>query len=616
MSLCIVSDSSISGHFSLHQFPPPQFDALRLAFEVVQIPQSASDAIFSCLSAILHLGNLKYQQDSNIDSHNDTACLAPGDEEILHTTASLLGIETQELQRVATIRQINISGNVTEIPLKLQEAREHRHAMGKALYSRTFAWLVDHINKCTNPGKDQTTFIGILDIFGFENFSCNSFEQLCINYTNEKLHMFFNHYVFKIEQATYAEEEIKFSHITFTDNTRCLELIEKPPRCLLRLLTEQCHMPQGSDKAYLTNLHTEFSQHLDFVKGDDRRRWDKEFGIRHYAGVVLYNVKGFVDKNRDSQQDVFFDILLNSKTTFVQELCEFRDLQSKVAQLGENVKGDNSFSKGTVKRLTNRAKPTVCDAFRLQLAVLVTVLENTNPWYVRCIKPNMEKSCSMFDEKLVLDQLKYLGMLEIIRIKKQGFPVHYLFKEFREKYTCINIKNRFKIPREDKEAVRFMLKSEGMPPTEWQLGKTKVFLRSVVHEPLEERRRNVLFKSAVAIQKTWKGFRQRRQYLRMWRAAKRIQECFLSWSTRIRFLKSRRAAVVIQAHLRGMFGREVATALREAKRVEEERRRQEKLHEERVAREEERRKELETAEGEQGEDRHHSFVGLPDLDST
>lgn len=452
--------------------------------------------------------------------------------------------------------------------------------MCKALYSRTFAWLVDHINKCTNPGnsnlcpllyakttttfsvlqyhiktnlagKDMTSFIGILDIFGFENFATNSFEQLCINYTNEKLHMFFNHYVFKIEQETYAAEEIKFSHITFTDNTRCLELIEKPPRCLLRLLTEQCHMPQGSDQAYLTNLHTEFAGHGDFVKGDDRRKWDKEFGIRHYAGVVVYNVKGFVDKNRDSQQDVFFDTLMNSKTGFVQELCEFRDLQSKMTQLGDTVKGDSSFSKGTVKRLTNRAKPTVCDAFRLQLAVLVAVLEITNPWYVRCIKPNMEKSSQLFDEKLVLDQLKYLGMLEIIRIKKQGFPVHYLFLEFRTKYLCINIKNRFRIPKDDKEGVRFMLKAEGMPPTEWQLGKSKVFLRSLVHEPLEERRQGVRNVSAVKIQSTWKGWRQRRQYRAIWKAAKRIQECFLSWSTRIRFLKERRAAVVIQAHLRG-----------------------------------------------------------------
>lgn len=166
----------------------------------------------------------------------------------------------------------------------------------------------------------------------------------------------------------YAAEEIKFSHINFTDNSRCLELIERPPRCLLKLLTEQCHMPQGSDKAYLSNLHTEFESHPDYVKGEDRRRWDKEFGIRHYAGRVLYNVTGFVDKNRDAQQDVFFDILLNSRSGFVQELCEFRDLQSKVAKLGD-VKGDNSFSKGTVKRMTNRAKPTVSDAFRLQLQV-------------------------------------------------------------------------------------------------------------------------------------------------------------------------------------------------------------------------------------------------------
>ena len=147
----------------------------------------------------------------------------------------------------------------------------------------------------------------------------------------------------------------------------------------------------------------------------------------------MYNVTGFVDKNRDSQQDVFFDILLNSKSAFVRSLCEFRDLQSKVAKLGD-VKGDNSFSRGTVKRLTNRAKPTVSDAFRLQLQVLVLVLENTNPWYVRCIKPNMEKSPSIYDEKLVIDQLKYLGMLEIIRIKKQGFPVHYIFQDFKVKY--------------------------------------------------------------------------------------------------------------------------------------------------------------------------------------
>ena len=364
---------------------------------------------------------------------------------------------------------------------------------------------------------------------------------------------------------------------------------------------------QGSDKAYLTNLHGEFESHPDYVKGEDRRRWDKEFGIRHYAGCVLYNVTGFVDKNKDAQQDVFFDALLNSKSNFVQEICEFRDLQSKVAKLGE-VKGDSSFSKGTVKRMTNKAKPTVSEAFRLNLQVLVQVLESTNPWYVRCIKPNMEKSPSIFDESLVLDQLKYLGMLEIIRIKKQGFPVHYLFQDFKLKYLCLNIKMRFRVPKEEKEAVRFMLRSEGLAGSEWQLGKTKVFLKSSIHETLEDKRISILNRSAVLIQAKWKGLLAAREYKQRRGAAVRIQQYFRSWKARLYFIRARRAAVVIQAHLRGMFGREVATALREARRVEEERRRQERLEIERKLREEEKRK-----EEEESKERHNSFAGLADM---
>ena len=368
-----------------------------------------------------------------------------------------------------------------------------------------------------------------------------------------------------------------------------------------------CLLLQGSDKAYLTNIHGEFESHPDYVKGEDRRKWDKEFGIRHYAGSVLYNVTGFVEKNKDAQQDVFFDALLNSKSNFVQEICEFRDLQSKVAKLGE-MKGDSSFSKGTVKRMTNKAKPTVSEAFRMNLQVLVQVLESTNPWYVRCIKPNMEKSPCIFDENLVLDQLKYLGMLEIIRIKKQGFPVHYLFRDFKVKYLCLNIKMRFRIPKDEKEAVRFMLKSEGMAGSEWQLGKTKVFLRSNIHEPLEEKRLSILRSSAVMVQKMWKGHLAARDYRRQRGAAVRIQEYFRSWKARLYFIRARRAAVVIQAHLRGMFGREVAAALREAKRVEEERRRLERLEIERRLREEEKQR-----EEEESKERHNSFAGLADM---
>ena len=185
---------------------------------------------------------------------------------------------------------------------------------------------------------------------------------------------------------------------------------------------------------------------------------------------------------------------------------------SKVAQLGSDInKGDGSLSKGTVKRMmTNKSKPTVSDAFRLQLQVLVEVLQSTNPWYVRCIKPNMTKQGGCYDDKLVLDQLKYLGMLEIIRIRKQGFPIHQPFLEFMQRYKCLTGKRH--LLGDHKQSVRQLLQAERMPPQEWQIGKNKVFLRGCVYEPLEEKRLRVLNSRATRIQSAWKAQHERKKY--------------------------------------------------------------------------------------------------------
>ncbi|ROT76663.1 Myosin-I heavy chain [Penaeus vannamei] len=296
-----------------------RFDGLRLAFNVLHVPPEICDGIFGTLAAILWLGNLEF-----VDIDGEKCELSTSDKEVLTIVAELLNLEEEDLLASFFSARLTSRGNITRIPLKLAEARENRHAMAKALYSRTFAWLVDHINKCTNPGQDQTRFLGVLDIFGFENFATNSFEQLCINYTNEKLHKFFNHYVFALEQEIYRQEEIKFSHITFTDNTECLELLEKPPRCILKLLSEECRMPKGADKSYLTKLHQEFDSHPNYIKGEDRKK---------VGGGIWY-----------------------------QPLCR----------------------------------------------------------YVRCIKPNKSKSADSYDELMVLDQLRYLGMNDIIRIRKEG----------------------------------------------------------------------------------------------------------------------------------------------------------------------------------------------------
>ncbi|XP_072929765.1 uncharacterized protein Myo81F [Epargyreus clarus] len=533
-----------------------KLEALQLALTVLQVPPHMCEGLFKVLAAVLWLGNVQFQ---DIDGERTT--LAPEDAEAVDAVATLLGLQPPTAQRVLLERQINVRGNVTDIPLRLHEARENRHAMARALYARTFAWLVRHVNSCSAPGREARRALGVLDIFGFENFASNSLEQLCINYANEKLHMFFNNYVFALEQEIYRQEGIKYNRIQFTDNAACLELLEKPPRSLLKLLSEQCHMPKGSDGAYLTNIQGEFGEHQSFVKGS-RRKWEEEFGVQHYAGAVTYSVHGFVDKNRDTQQDAFIDHLSRSANPFVRELADYvQDL----APPGHDISLSSPGSAGTTQRGTSKGRPTVVDTFRAQLQSLVDMLQVTDVWYVRCIKPNENKVAGKYSEQLVLEQLRYLGMNEIVKIRRDGYPVHLPTPMFQARYRCL-----LQHPRPSAPDIASITALVNAPQDDWQIGHTKIFMRSSVHSPLEAKRNMLLQSSALLIQKWYKGTLKRRQYVTWRRAAVVLQAAWRGWCERAAFLRLRRAALTLQRHLRGAFAREVAAALREMKRVNEE----------------------------------------------
>ncbi|XP_070072814.1 unconventional myosin-VIIa isoform X3 [Drosophila takahashii] len=452
-----------------------KFDAVTMAFTVLQIPQFVIDGVFKVLSAILWLGNIEF-----MDIDGEGCDFSNSDQEAITNISYLLGLKRCEFQKVLLIRQINVRGNITEIPLKIKE---------------------------------------------------------------------------------YKQEEICFNHVEFTDNSQCLEIIEKPPRCVFKLLTEQCHMPKGSDSAYLSNMHSEFEFHPSYIKGFDRRHWETEFGIKHYAGSVIYVADGFVEKNRDVQQDVLFDYMSCSEDMFVKDLSKYQDPQ---------------FLNSSYPRGSSKSKCTVSDNFRQQLQSLIDVLQNTKPWYVRCIKPNLLKQPNNYSHSLVLDQLKYLGVVDIIRIRREGFPIHLRHEDFIDKYKCLMKDKSVQYPHKYITKIFEIIDS---PTTEWQIGKSKIFLRSVAYKLLEDKRTKKVYTSAVIIQKYWKRFYCFTSFLRIKLAVLKIQHAYRGWILRINFIRMRRSAIVIQSRLRGVFAREVATALREMRRVDDEMKKRDKMFE-------------------------------------
>ncbi|NWS01731.1 MYO15 protein, partial [Motacilla alba] len=389
------------------------FRRLLNTMEVLNFSVDEQNSIFRILSSVLHLGNVyfeKYETDCQ-----EVATVVSATE--IRTVAELLQVSPEGLQKAITFKVTETQREKIFTPLTVESAVDARDAIAKTLYSLLFSWLTDRINKLVYP-RQEALSIAILDIYGFEDLTFNSFEQLCINYANEYLQFFFNRIVFQEEQEEYIREQIEWKEIPFSDNQPCIDLISQKPYGILRILDDQSCFPQATDHTFLQKCHYHHATNPLYTKP---KMPLPEFTIKHYAGKVTYQVHKFLDKNYDQVRQDVLDLFISSRTKVVANLF-FGHAQVMARQ--------RSLLRRSSTRTRRYKAPTVAARFQQSLLELVERMERCNPFFVRCIKPNNKKEPGLFEADVVRTQLRYSGILETIRIRKEGYPIRIPFLVF------------------------------------------------------------------------------------------------------------------------------------------------------------------------------------------
>lgn len=498
-----------------------EYLATRRAMDIVGISEEEQEAIFRVVAAILHLGNIEFAKGKEIDSS------VIKDEKSrfhLNTTAELLKCDPKSLEDALIKRVMVTPEEVITRTLDPEGALGSRDALAKTIYSRLFDWIVDKINISIGQDPNSKAIIGVLDIYGFESFKQNSFEQFCINFTNEKLQQHFNQHVFKMEQEDYEKEQINWSYIEFVDNQDVLDLIEKKPGGIIALLDEACMFPKSTHETFAQKLYQTFVKHKRFIKPKLSRT---NFTISHYAGEVTYMADLFLDKNKDYVVAEHQDLLTASKCSFVASLFP---------PLPEESSKSSKFS-------------SIGSRFKLQLQSLMETLNSTEPHYIRCVKPNNVLKPAIFENLNVIQQLRCGGVLEAIRISCAGYPTRRTFDEFLLRFGVLApevLDGNF----DEKTACQMILDKIGLKG--YQLGKTKVFLRAGQMAELDARRAEVLGNAARTIQRQIRTYIARKDFILLRQAAIQLQSCWRAISACKLYEQLRRedAAIKIQKNFR------------------------------------------------------------------
>ncbi|GJV21300.1 myosin-11 isoform X1 [Tanacetum coccineum] len=499
-----------------------EYLATRRAMDIVGISKGEQEAIFRVTAAILHLGNVEFTKGKDIDSS-----VLKDDKAKFHLkmTAELLRCDSVGLEDALCKRVMITPEEIIKRSLDPLSAAVSRDGLAKTIYSRLFDWLVEKINVSIGQDRTSKNLIGVLDIYGFESFKNNSFEQFCINFTNEKLQQHFNQHVFKMEQEEYTKEAIDWSYIEFVDNQDVLDLIEKKPGGIVALLDEACMFPKSTHETFSNKLYQTFRNHKRFVKPKLSRT---DFTIAHYAGEVQYQSNQFLDKNKDYVVPEHQDLLGESRCPFVAGLFP---------PIAEESPKSSKFS-------------SIGSRFKLQLQQLMETLSATEPHYIRCVKPNNQLKPAIFENVNILQQLRCGGVLEAIRISCAGYPTRRPFFEFVNRFGLLAPEALTGCSDDEKVTCEKILQKKGIKG--YQIGKTKVFLRAGQMAELDARRTEVLSSAAQTIQRRIRTHIAHKQFIETRKASVVIQSFCRGRLACKRFDQLRRitAAIKIEKHFR------------------------------------------------------------------
>ncbi|XP_037927141.1 myosin heavy chain, non-muscle isoform X1 [Hermetia illucens] len=474
-----------------------EFQATVKSMNIMGMTSEDFNSIFRIVSAVLLFGCMKFRQERS----SDQATLP--DNTVAQKIAHLLGLNVTDMTRAFLTPRIKVGRDFVTKAQTKEQVEFAVEAIAKACYERMFKWLVNRINRSLDRTKRQgASFIGILDMAGFEIFELNSFEQLCINYTNEKLQQLFNHTMFILEQEEYQREGIEWKFIDFgLDLQPTIDLIDKPGG-IMALLDEECWFPKATDKTFVDKLVSAHSMHPKFMKTDFRGQAD--FAIVHYAGKVDYLASQWLMKNMDPLNENIVSLLQASQDPFVVQIWK----DAEIVGMAQQALTDTQFGARTRKGMFR----TVSHLYKEQLAKLMDTLRNTNPNFVRCIIPNHEKRAGKIDAPLVLDQLRCNGVLEGIRICRQGFPNRIPFQEFRQRYELLTPNVIPKGFMDGKKACEKMIQALELDQNLYRVGQSKIFFRAGVLAHLEEERDYKITDLIVNFQAFCRGFLARRNY--------------------------------------------------------------------------------------------------------